>query len=106
MLGAMHPEPQPDGTWTIYLDPDWPGFAGHFPGAALVPAGMVIDWALSIIGSVKTLKHAKFTAPLKPGDQVVIIRSGLKFEFQCGPHTKAVLHFRDTASPSAPTPLR
>jgi len=101
----MHPEPQSDGTWTIHLDPDWPGFAGHFPGAALVPAGMAIDWALSIIGSVKTLEHAKFTAPLKPGDHVVITRTGLNFEFHCGSQTKADLHFRDTANSSVPTPL-
>jgi len=104
MRGGMRPEPHPDGTWTIHIDRDWPGFAGHFPDDALVPAGLVIDWALSIIGPEKTLERARFTAPLRPGDRAVMTRTGLRIDCHCESRMVAVLHFSDTPTLSVPPP--
>ena len=56
---------------------DWPGFGGHFPGAPVVPAwillGLVVALAEDAAGEALELRgidRAKLLRPLGPGDEV------------------------------------
>lgn len=66
-------EPERDGEgWRIRIDPDWPGFAGHFPGDPILPAAVLIDLALRCAAdegrSATGIARARFTAIVRPGD--------------------------------------
>lgn len=98
----MEPEPQANGTWCVTVDPAWPGFAGHFPGNPLVPAALLVDWGLSILGQPATLLRARFTAPLRPGDQALLTRTGLRIAISCRGLSVATLHFARGAAPPPP----
>jgi 3-hydroxymyristoyl/3-hydroxydecanoyl-(acyl carrier protein) dehydratase len=89
----MRPEPQPDGTWLVLVEPAWPGFAGHFPGDPILPAAVMTDWALAVLDQPVALVRAKFIAPLRPGDVARLTRTGLKIEIGRGDVAVAVLQF-------------
>lgn len=69
----MSPERDGDG-WLVRIDPEWPGFAGHFPGDPILPAAELIEFARSCCGFGDTfeLVKARFVAAVRPGDAVRI----------------------------------
>lgn len=59
------------------IAPDHPAFAGHFPGAPIVPGVVLLDQALHVIGtqigmelSACQIASAKFLSPVGPGEPV------------------------------------
>lgn len=53
--------------------PDHPAFAGHFPGAPILPGVVLLDavllWAETVTGSVAgQIGNAKFLSPVRPGE--------------------------------------
>jgi len=67
-----------DGTtWEVAIDPDWPGFAGHFPGNPLVPAAELIALAMEACGRGRAdLVQARFHRPVRPGEVLRILGQG------------------------------
>jgi 3-hydroxymyristoyl/3-hydroxydecanoyl-(acyl carrier protein) dehydratase len=77
---------------------DHPAFAGHFPGAPLLPGAAllaeVIEAALSLptlaqhLGPSPGVASAKFLAPVRPGAVIEIhyahAAAGLRFEVRAG----------------------
>lgn len=98
----MRPEPRADGTWSVRVDPAWPGFAGHFPGDPMVPAGLIVDWALAVLDRPAVVSRARFTAPVRPGDLVTLKRIGLRIDIACRGAIAATVH----VTLSDPPPLR
>jgi len=63
--------------WTVPLD--HPAFAGHFPGAPIVPGVMLLDTVLQALAAatgialdICDIGSVKFLSPAKPGDELVI----------------------------------
>jgi len=59
---------------------DHPALPGHFPGYPVVPAVVLLDQVLAIAErwlarplGVKALPHAKFLAPLMPGQEARVL---------------------------------
>mgnify|MGYP000735620052 CR=1 FL=1 len=96
----MIPLALPDGGWEVIIDPAWPGFAGHFPGDPIVPAALLVQWALAIAGPAAELTRARFVAPVRPGDRVVLTRAdstrGMVVVARCDQRTVAELLFAPT----------
>jgi 3-hydroxymyristoyl/3-hydroxydecanoyl-(acyl carrier protein) dehydratase len=60
------------------IPPEHPCLPGHFPGRPIVPGVVVLDHALALVLArlpnrmVAALPHAKFTAPVLPGQVVEV----------------------------------
>lgn len=61
------------------INPEHPAFAGHFPGAPIVPGVVLLDEALHAIACATgvslaacELRAVKFLSPLAPGVAVVL----------------------------------
>jgi len=79
---------------------DHPAFAGHFPGAPIVPGVLLIDWALAAIAAAENIELlpgeltvVKFLQPVAPGADLlmsyVVAESGdappkITFHIECG----------------------
>ena len=69
------------------LDAKWPVFAGHFPGAPVLPGAVLIDWAAQQLSQATGLSfdcaQAKFPRAAQPGDvlQLRITPSATGFAF-------------------------
>ncbi|WP_428423141.1 3-hydroxyacyl-ACP dehydratase FabZ family protein [Methylibium sp.] len=77
---------------------DHPAFAGHFPGRPLLPGALLLAEVMEAlrtspplsarIGERPTIAHAKFLAPIGPGDELGITvhdeAHGLRFEVRRG----------------------
>lgn len=64
-------------TWEVAIDPQWAGFAGHFPGNPVVPAAELIALAMEACGCIGAdLVQARFRQPVRPGDLLRLRRSG------------------------------
>ena len=54
------------------MDAAWPVFAGHFPGAPVLPGAALIDWAVQQLASATSqafdCAQAKFPRAAQPGD--------------------------------------
>lgn len=54
------------------MDAAWPVFAGHFPGAPVLPGAALIDWAVQQLASATRqafdCAQAKFPRAAQPGD--------------------------------------
>ena len=58
----------------LFIAPDHPAFAGHFPGHPIVPGVVLLDEALQCLASAEGLELvslnvtvAKFLLPVRPG---------------------------------------
>jgi 3-hydroxyacyl-[acyl-carrier-protein] dehydratase len=81
--------------WTVPFD--HPAFAGHFPGAPILPGVVLLDIALHVISNdrgtaLDTCKigSVKFLSPARPGDRLEIqhrssINDTIHFEIAAGP---------------------
>lgn len=63
--------------WTVPLD--HPSFAGHFPGAPILPGVVLLDTALQTIGEAHgvaldrcEISTVKFLHPARPGEALTI----------------------------------
>lgn len=63
-----------DDGWQTPVDPDWPGFAGHFPGLPILPAAELLAAAMRCVadggGTTTVLRSARFRRPVAPGDHL------------------------------------
>ena len=82
---------------------DHPVFAGHFPGRAIVPGVMLLEWAQAEIGLALgcaphelRVREAKFFAPLEPGQ-----RATLRFERPAASAARFAFDIRRDATPVA-----
>ena len=62
-------------TWAVA--PDHPAFAGHFPGAPILPGVVLLDtvllWAETVTDSVAgQIGNAKFLSPVRPGEVLTL----------------------------------
>lgn len=62
------------------MDPEHPAFAGHFPGAPIVPGVVLLDETLQAIANATgvplvacELRAVKFLSPLTPGVAVMLV---------------------------------
>jgi 3-hydroxymyristoyl/3-hydroxydecanoyl-(acyl carrier protein) dehydratase len=62
---------------------DHPAMAGHFPGHPVVPGALLLGEALRTVAaelgmdlSICRVRSAKFMAPVRPGERIVIEFSG------------------------------
>ena len=68
--------------WIVAVDPDWPGFAGHFPGDPILPAAELIEIARQCAGieGPYVVVKARFVRAVQPGDDLrlsCVARDGL-----------------------------
>ncbi len=67
----MTPTRNTDGNWELFVNPDWPGFAGHFPGNPILPAAEIIDLVGQTLGvGTAELMLARFVLPVVPGERL------------------------------------
>jgi 3-hydroxyacyl-[acyl-carrier-protein] dehydratase len=80
-------------TW--WLDPAWPVFAGHFPGAPVLPGAALLDWAMQAQGEREPgvawqCAWAKFPRAAVPGDRLRLTLNttprGRAFTIECVAH--------------------
>jgi len=77
---------------------DHPAFAGHFPGDPVVPGVVLLDEAMSTIGTATGIAHnriawAKFLQPVRPGEALVVrfgVDPGGAVEFEIVAGTRRV----------------
>ncbi len=72
------------GCIALPIAADHPAFAGHFPGAPIVPGVVLLDLALQAIGSAVgadlaacRISSVKFLSPVGPGEPI-----GVQYELQ------------------------
>ncbi len=65
----------------VYFPPEWPVFAGHFPGRPLVPGAELLRLAAERFGPVAEVERARFRAPVLPGERLRLVLEGGAFEF-------------------------
>jgi 3-hydroxymyristoyl/3-hydroxydecanoyl-(acyl carrier protein) dehydratase len=80
----------------LNIDPEHPAFAGHFPGAPIVPGVVLLDEALHAIAGATgvsldacELRSVKFLSPLTPGVTVELVSEvqasgAIRFEILAG----------------------
>ncbi|RDD81860.1 acyl-CoA synthetase [Dyella tabacisoli] len=94
-------EREEDGVWTLalHIPPELIYFAGHFPGAPVLPGVVQIGWALELaatrLGTPKACRNMealKFQHLLRPGDRADLTlradaaRGKLHFAYRFGAH--------------------
>lgn len=93
---------------------DHPAAEGHFPGNPIIPGAVLLSAAMDAMEhelasslSVCTLKAAKFYAPTRPGDTVVIeftATAAGSVRFECTVHDRKVLAGQIECSAPATNP--
>jgi 3-hydroxymyristoyl/3-hydroxydecanoyl-(acyl carrier protein) dehydratase len=65
------------GTVTLAIPPQHPAFAGHFPGAPIVPGALLLDETVRALGGAMAAANvhceiaaAKFLSVVRPGDEL------------------------------------
>lgn len=89
---------------TLHIAPDHPAFAGHFPGAPIVPGVVLLDAAVHAVmqilglstsdgddtpGTFCKISAAKFLSPVGPGETLTIscttvASGGTRFDISSG----------------------
>ncbi|MGY4827460.1 hypothetical protein ACVNIS_02660 [Sphaerotilaceae bacterium SBD11-9] len=91
----------------MYVSPDHPAFAGHFPGQPLLPGVTLLAEVLEAmlrepelaarVGTTPRLGVVKFLAPVRPGATLAIhfdnAPTALRFEVRCAERVMASGHF-------------
>lgn len=82
-----------EATRATFQVPNVPAWAaGHFPGDPLMPGAKLLDAVILTLQQAGILGHhgcsiaqAKFTAPVRPGDQVIVgwVVAGERIRFDC-----------------------
>ena len=64
----------------LRIEPTHPSLPGHFPGDPIVPGVVLLDRVIACLeGEGRTLRRlpvVKFLAPLRPGEDAVIVFGG------------------------------
>lgn len=65
--------PSGPGAFAFEVEPEHPAFEGHFPGQAILPGVVQVDWAIRLgetafgpLGVFASLEHLKFQAVIEP----------------------------------------
>ncbi|MET0335066.1 MAG: hypothetical protein ABW190_12400 [Rhizobacter sp.] len=96
---------------SVFIPPDHPAFAGHFPGQPLLPGVSLLAEVLEAVmrdpalaaqaGPTPRLGAAKFLAPVRPGSTLTFHFSdsptALRFEVRVGERAVASGHFERSA---------
>ena len=71
---------------TLFIAPDHPAFAGHFPGVPILPGVVLLDAAVhaftqamrdtSSVQAICQISSAKFLSPVSPGETLSITWTG------------------------------
>lgn len=77
---------------TLMVPADHPAFAGHFPGAPILPGVVLLDAVVQrapgALAGVRQISSAKFLSPVAPGESLLIAytrtAAGLRFDIACG----------------------
>ena len=90
---------------------DHPSLRGHFPGAPIVPAVVILDEVANALGEWRSgcqlagIKIAKFLAPLKPAQSFTISLSAPErddegFDFSCRVENRVIVQGRLLVRPA------
>jgi len=78
-----------------------PAFAGHFPGAPMVPGALLLAAALEALGLDRgglEIAQAKFLHPVAPGTEVEVHRLGNRIELRAGGRAVASAQLKAAAA--------
>jgi 3-hydroxyacyl-[acyl-carrier-protein] dehydratase len=66
-------------TVSLEISPEHPAFAGHFPGAPIVPGALLLDEAVRVLGEAGAhtagpcvIAAAKFLSVVRPGEPLSV----------------------------------
>jgi 3-hydroxymyristoyl/3-hydroxydecanoyl-(acyl carrier protein) dehydratase len=99
-----------DETFVLFMDPDHPGFCGHFPGNPVLPGVLQVDLAIRLgreaygpLGAFTALERIKFLEPIRPGETLELhlvlvtdpVEPGLRFHYlgQSGRKSSGLIRF-------------
>lgn len=78
-----------------------PVFAGHFPGAPMVPGALLLAVALDALGLARPgleIASAKFLHPVPPEIEVEVRRTGNRIELRAGDRVVATAQLKTAAA--------
>ncbi|MGH8687862.1 MAG: 3-hydroxyacyl-ACP dehydratase FabZ family protein [Burkholderiales bacterium] len=85
----------------LHFAPSHPAFAGHFPGAPVVPGALLLAAALEALGLAGAGAHiasVKFLSPVAPDEAVeVTCEDGARLELRVGDRRVATAVLRRAA---------
>jgi 3-hydroxymyristoyl/3-hydroxydecanoyl-(acyl carrier protein) dehydratase len=88
--------------FALHFAPDHPAFAGHFPGAPIVPGALLLDEVVNAFmqelrreqgpdadAGICQISAAKFLSPVGPGETLAVVCSATtigstRFDISCG----------------------